>query len=627
MRAVNLRGASAWTASATATLGPFPSSRDLFSLFTLSIDRAGAFTNEAFNLLQLFAKWGRSEASFLARAQPVQMQVILDNESGRYDPGAILPRARIHLDHLGATVAHAYVRSVRPQIDHSTGLRQTVIHAEGALALFNNDAHELSLFVTDTARTGPVVHEILDQTGWPGTARDIDAGQVRLQPAHYTEILAPRALGKAGPNLRATETAEIGLLHERRGDFIVFEERYHRELDLSLPAFTFGSLGGTNFISPLGITNPEDSWDNLYTVIRIGASRAVVQTDKKVYTFRKDTIGADPLLIRANTTVEFGVDLVLEPRNRETDNVASVAQWTTVDSEFQNAAGVVVTADVDLTFSQDGRTRRRVTIANTNAFDVNLTKLELSGRGVALYGDLTIPYLEDAAAVALYDTRILDLETSFIGDGLNEGGDGVAEGNATAQLLLTRYSHPQSHGRLAFDPLESANNLLAMHTLAISQPVNMLVGTGFPPGIYHVEGGDIQLDVGREWATMGVNLSQRGRRLVARDQSVSVTPPSDAWVNVSTPLAILAGRPYVIATEVTFPTATALSTSDDPVLRVLLDGQPYSVWSETDIPVNDPQFRAALVLGPGAVQVQVRRRAVGGNAITASHVRYVRIDS
>ena len=631
VRAVNLRGFSPWSASAVATTSPFPPPSTLFSLFTLGIDRAGAFTNEAFNMIQLFAKWGRSEASYLARAQPVQMQVILDNESGRYDPGMILPRARINLDHLGATVAHAYVRSVRPQIDHSTGLRQTVIHAEGALALFNNDAHELSLFITDTVRTGSVIHEILDQTGWAPGARDIDAGQVRLQPAHYTEILAPRALGKAGPALRATETAEIGLLHERRGDFIVFEERFHRELDDSPPGFTFGSLGGTNFISPLGVTNPEDSWDNLYTVIRIGASRAVVQTDKRVYTWRKDTIDTDPLVIRAGVTVQFGIDMVIEPQNLEDDNVKSVAQWTTVDSEFQNAAGVVVTTDVALTFLNDGRTRRRVNIANANAFDVNLTKLELSGRGVALYGDLTIPYLEDAAAVALYDTRILDLETSFIGDGLNEGGDGIAEGNATAQLLLTRYAHPQPHGRQAFDPLESANNLAAMHTMEISQPVNMLLGTGFQAGIYHVEGGDIQLDVGREWAEMGVNLSRRGLRFIDRDQAVNVTPSSDAWgVNVTTPFTLLIGQPYVIATEVTFPSGSVISGSDDPVMRVLLNGQPYSVWSESDIPINDPQFRAALVIGGAAasvVLVQVRLRQAGSIAITASHVRYVRIDS
>ena len=627
VRAVNEVEESDWTASATATTGPFPSNSTLFSQFTLFIDRAGSFTDEFPNVLQFFAKWGRSEASYLARAQPVQMQVILENESGRYDPGAILPRGRIHLDHQGVTIAHAYVRSVRPQIDHSAGLRQTVIHAEGALALFNNDAHELSLFITDTVRTGSVVHEILNQTGWAPGARDIDAGQVRLQPAHYTEILAPRALGKAGPALRATETAEIGLLHERRGDFIVFEERFHRELDAAPPGFTFGSLAGAAFISPLGVTNPEDSWDNLYTAIRIGASRAVVQTDKRVYTWRKDTIDTDPLVIRAGTTVQFGIDMVIEPQNLENDNVKSVAQWTTVDSEFQNAAGVVVTTGVALTFLNDGRTRRRVNIVNANAFDVNLTKLELSGRGVALYGDLTIPYLEDAAAVALYDTRILDLETSFIGDGLNEGGDGVAEGNATAQLLLTRYAHPQPHGRQAFDPLESTINLAAMHFMEISQPVNVLLGTGFQAGIYHVEGGDIQLDVGREWAEMGVNLSRRGLRFIARNDAVNVTPPDTTWVNITAPFTLLVGQPYVIAAEVTFPTGAVLSTSDDPVMRVLLNGQQYSVWSETDIPINDPQFRAALVLGPGVVLVQVRLRAAGGNPITASHVRYVRIDS
>ena len=632
VRAVNVTGASAWSGSVIGTIGPAPipgpAGAGAFAAFVLNIEHAGIplLLNEFGNVLQLFAKWGRNEAAHLSRVLPMQMQVILDNESGRYDPGSILPRARIHLNHDGFPVAHGYVRTVRPQIDHSTGLKQTVIHAEGVLALFNKDAYELSLFTTETVRTGEVVQDALNQAGWPG-ARDIDAGQLRLQPAHYTSILAPRALGRLGPVLRTTEEAELGLLHEQRGDVVVFEERFHRELSSAVPVFGFGTTGLR--IRPLGIVDPEDSWDNIFTVVRVGIERAVVQTDKKVYTWRKDTIDDNPLEIPANSVSSpFRINMTTELQNLANDNVKSVVQWTTALAEFETLTGDAINIGVGVTYTNRTRIATTVTVTNSNSFPVRLTKLELSARGIAVYGDFTIPDLRDQAAINLYDQRFLDLPTTvFLGAGDADKELSVPEGEALAQFLLTRYNHPQPHGRLPFDPLENAVNLSAMHTMNISDPVLVGTGTGMPPGTYHVEGGDIQLDVKRHWAEMGVRVSKRGDGTFLVNAAVDFTPDSTQWVNAAPAVTLVADTPYVIAAEVTFPAGTPVSTSDTPIMRLLVGPDTVAVWSEKDIPLGDPQDRAALRLGPGRAVMQVRRRTSSSPQLSVSRFKVFRVES
>ena len=483
------------------------------------------------------------------------------------------------------------------------------------------DSHELSLFVTETTRTGLVIHEALDQAGWPGNQRDIDAGQIRLQPAHYTSILSPRALGKVGPVLRATEDAEPGLLTERRGDFVVFEERFHRELNILPSLYTFGTSSGS--IPVEREVTPQESWDNVYTVISVGADRAVVQTEKKVYTFRKDDIIQHPFRVPAGRTYTIVLDMVDERFESylEDENVKSVIDWTPLDPSHY------ILANGTLTFPSRSRTSTTARIVASPNVDAVLTKLELWGRGVALYGDLTIPEISDPAAVALYQRRVLALPTSIIGDGLNEGGDGIAEGTAYAEMLLLRYAKPIISGRLQFDPFDSPEASSAMVQLQTSDPVMVEAVTGMPAGIYYVEGGDFQFDAHRGWSEMGINISQRGRRVYVADVPVNVTPPDTVWVDVAPAVMLGADQSYVVASYVTFPTGTAPSTSDDPVMRVMRGNEQYSVWSETDIPINDPQFRASLVAGPGMVKIQVRRRILTGPQITASRWRVIRIDS
>ena len=165
-----------------------------------------------------------------------------------------------------------------------------------------------------------------------------------------------------------------------------------------------------------------------------------------------------------------------ETAGLENRYVRSVIEWTPLVP-----ANYTVTNNAVLSLVDERRTSVKVqaSVATT------ITALEVHGRGVALYGDLTIPEVSDAAAIVQYRRRTLDLPTSFVGDGLNDGGNGLAEGRAQAKLLLNRYARPQLSGRIPFDGFDHIEALL---DLQISDPVLLQLGVGLPVGGYRVEG-------------------------------------------------------------------------------------------------------------------------------------------
>ena len=742
---------SAYTLAATVpdlSAGPAP-----LPGFHLFMDVAGLFSDQWGRVVgSIAARWGRQEAAHLARVLPLQMQVQLDNSDGRFDPEMLLPDARVEWNDGAAPVAHGRLASVRPSFDHTTGLRTATLHVEGPLALLNNGDHELSLFITDTIRTGRAIDSVLDQVNWPAGARRIDGGQVRIHPAHYTSVLAPRALHKAGPVLRAAEQAEVGLVHEERGNLVVFENRFHRELDprLGLDVAVFGVTEDS--IRVVGRVDPADSWDNIYNVVQVGADRAVVQVERVVYQWN-----GEPLTIPANTTATLRLDLVQQPQNRERDFVASVIEWADLadgDFEFHFPGGVdrvdvdlmgyerstlflgwqdnvslgtafsrsgaeqtlnvaslafggsiagdvsldifdnnrrftaefestgritftasdgrtltVMIADADMTepyqwnptnsaevvsfanhimgladknatltltfgtvtntsivLSNRTRTGTTATIVNSNDQPIFMTKADLRGRGVALYGDLTIPEL--ATPNSPYRRRVLELPTSFVGDGLNQEGGGLAEGNAYAALLLARYDHPQIAARLVIDPLADSSTRALLTTLQVSDPVLVQDGLGIPSGGYYVEGGDVTLDSETGILDFGIHVSRRGRRSWIIDDAVNVQPASVAWENVAAAVAVAAGGRYIVGAEAAWNVGNPVG-SELPVMRVLFGAEVVAVWTENDLS-DTPEWLAALVEVPdagGNLAVQVQRGADANTPIRVTRWRVVRIES
>lgn len=573
------------------------------------------------DLLRYQVRFGRSEAAFRATAQPLQGQLILDNADGAYD--RLLPNSKITQNITVAGESYkqwaGWVSDVQPSTDHATGLRTAVVRIQGALQQLARQDYELALFLTDTVRTGEIVNAVLDRVGRDDIGRMVDPGQVRLHPAHYASVLTPRKLHNALAVLRATEEAEVGLIHEGRGDFVHFEDRFHREVQRDVIAtYTFGATG--NAIQPEGVVEPDLNYDNIYNVVQAGAERAVVQAAGRVYTLggKGRSVNAQ---VPANTTFTLVCDLVNDVASRENEYVTSVESW-------QESAHVLEPNTLTATYEYT-RTQARVTITNPTGAAITLTKLELHGVPVALYGDLTLPPQEDAAAISRYGRRSLRLPTSFIGDGINHDGDAIAAGRAYADMLLARYSAPVITGRLQFNPHQHEIAEQAAATLQVGDPVTVAAGTGLPVGVYHVEGMEFSGN-GRDGANADrvvATVSRRGRSRTVINNPVTASVGRD-WTEVGS-RALVAGEIYIIGLDAGFADGVTPATDDDAlVARVVVGGEVKIAWAEMDWPVGDDIFLGVLVKAGEnvAASVQVRQAAGTGNTLTPVRWRVIRTE-
>ena len=541
--------------------------------------------DETSGVLRYSVRFGRSEAAYGAVCQSLQGQVTLNNSRGEYDN--LRPNQKVELiwekpGNVGAATSRmwgGWISDVRPSIDHRTGLRLAQVHIQGTLAQLARADYELALFLTDTVRTGQVVESVMDTVKRSDIAEDIDVGQVRIHPAHYTSVLSPRRLSNALAVLRATEQAEIGYLHEGRGDELHFEDRFHRELDYQLATVAFGP--GSRDIAVKQRVEPALNWDNLYTVVEAGAEKAVVQATGRVYTLGGKSGGSatnKSWPIPAYSSRTFACNLVTDVHSREHENIASVASWAT-------ASHVLEPATLTATYAYT-RTTARVTVTNSTSAAITMTKLELHGAGVALYGDLTLPPIEDADAIAAYGRRSLNLPVSFIGDGTNHEGDAVAEGRAYADMLLARYSQPIVTARLSFNPYQHDDALMAACTLAIGDPVTVAANIGLPSGVYYIEGMEFQHEGRTGETTVTAMVSKRGRSRSVINNAVSPGATA-AWADVGSRV-LEQGELYIIGADARFATGTTPSTDeDDTVLRVVnAAGDVLKAWAEQDIPVG-----------------------------------------
>lgn len=563
------------------------------------------------NLLRGSVRIGRTEASHLSRVLPTQMQLVVDNSSGNFGPEQIDPQAKITWRWQGITVGVGWARTPITQTDHRTGLSIVIINCEGAFNRLARSFHELSLFIgRGTVRTGDVMNETLDLADWPAADRRIDRGQVRLNPAHYPGLLTGRQIHQAMPPLRAMEDAEIGLLHEGRGDTPSFQDRFFRELDPRDPVFRFGTLEGA--IPTERIVQATESFDNVYTVVRVGMERAVVQADRKVYTWRKDEPEADRrMVVPAGRTRSIEFSLIDEPQNRENDAVATVIQWT---NHVYNLTPPTARVEIE-------NTRRSSVVFKVTApagQDAVLSGVELHGRGIALYGDLAIPERRDDAAVERYGRRILNLPKSFTGDGTNHGGDFVQAGEAQADLLLYRHSQPPIQGKL---PIDANAYPQVMRDVAISDPVSVDSSTGLPGAVYHVEGWEFHLDEENGTAEMVLDVSRRPRRTLQVNRNLNYVASSDAWQDVAPAAAAHAEHPTVFGLDVHLPPTTP-SESHDEVLRLVdSDDRPLRIWELQDVPADVVGHPLAAVAPAGRESYRFQARRQSGFSLRATRIR------
>ena len=594
------------------------------------------YTNFWSRVLRLTGQWGRRGASHLEQVAPAVMQIQLTNEDGGLPWRDILPRREVRFtDRDGATdvtLLAGYVEKVEPGYDSSTRRNIVTVHCRGALSRLADADHEVSLLLKEASLVSDVATTALDIAGWPKSRRRIERSQTRIHPAHYLRALSPVSIGYAGPVLRTLEQAEIGLLHEDRGNQVVFEHRYHREVDERIqPLYTFGD--GPDAIPVIDRVEPQENWDAVFTVMSVGGSRARILTRRAVYEFAKQEGGDMRVVIDPGATWNPVIDLKRDVANRANEYVESALVWGTpmeddydirrVSNNEQATGGFTVTV-IPLS-----RTRARVLVTNLLAEPIVIRKMEIPGRGIALYGDLTVPHRERNTEI--YGRRVLELPISLIGNGLNEPNeDEVKEGEHFAEMLLARYSVSRPSSRLPVNALTPAGRLMSRR-IAASDPVAAIGIPNLPDGQYYVEGGDYEYQANQKRLTMGVRVSKRGVRAKVAQQRGFVSRPDDAvWQDVRPAVLTQRGAYHVASALVSRPHNASNTQSETPVLRLLQGDEVVRQWAERDIPIatadEGPSWRAGLVEGGHSIRFQIRRRPGASYSPTAIGFQVVRLD-
>ena len=245
------------------------------------------------DVLSVRARLGRSGASFLSQVASLTGQITVLNKSGRYNdilPGSII-RVEQWVGGVNFPVISGWVKDINRRLSPSG---QALLHIviEGSLARLAKEKWE---FATDPLydsaqgevdqpyrQTGELMETVLTTAGWPEYMRSIDRGIFEVYPYNLAGVLSPTALRRPLGILRELERTEWGLLHEGRGDQVIFEGRYHRELDTGDPKWQFTPLPPSfrrtlpDHIVAIDAATVDHNLQDVYTNIRYDTTNGFV---------------------------------------------------------------------------------------------------------------------------------------------------------------------------------------------------------------------------------------------------------------------------------------------------------------------------------------------------------------
>ena len=627
-------------------------------------DNITVLTDEIDNLLRIDGEWGRSEASVFGISKPASMQVIMKNDDGRYDQRRLRPRARVWLDYTHWGKRYPVIRGrmsrVKGTHDQRTGLKRATLFSEGEIALLNQADAELQIDLPNVVRTGEVIDHVLDRVDFPSNRRDIRRGDVRVHLGHYYQVLGPHLLHQASKLVRTAERAELGYLHEERGDWIKFEDRFHRE-KIFTDVSDWWLIGSTdNALQPAKITEAEDTWENLYTVVRIHYNNLRLHDEADLF---DRTPGTTQIIIAAGETWPFSYDISDGPDDNILINrVRMVESWADPTLDIKDGSASDATdvthsytdedADVFVDFFGVSRTRCYLTITNNTDSDVYIHSLKLRGKGISAL-DIAGDMPEQASlAILEYDRRVLDLphimfaenENNAKSDKTYDEDDGQAQVVSYARMILTRYDHPRDYGVLKVNPLEY-DNQRSMVALRIGDPMLIQAGIGsIASGGYAYEGGTFSMQGGNAWqngrgvAEMGIKYALRGRRTSVYHRGVNaIVDDSNSaswhdlrWSDQGTAKAVEyttdAAERYVVTVRMRL-NGGDIKSGDDASVRVLRGSAQIIGWQQEALTRGYHTY-SVLVEGDGEkIKVQYRRLETDGAYPRIDDFRVIRIDS
>lgn len=441
------------------------------------------WTDETARLLTWEWKRGRDRASQLTgRAIASVLSAQLDDTTGRYASlnaasplfGNVKPTRKVRLRTtapVARTQWQGFLDTITPSRD--AGAPNTVVlRALGPIGYIASRPSSQAVFTNILG--GTAIGDVLDDAGWPGADRTVDAGQVTM--ARWTNDT-----DNALKSLRDIEETEQGFISESADGKMVFEDVHHRLLPPHTTSVaTFSDAAAAAL--PYETIDQLDLWTEVFNRFEADVTLFTVQAIATLW----QLVGETPSITPAQTR-EFWA---LYPGAAAVPQADHVDAWTTpaaVTDVVANAAsdgsGADLTGSIAIAATKYGNSMK-ISLTNNAAVAAFLTTLK--ARGTAAYrNDPVRIAVEDATSQAAYGKRTFPLGGKFYPT--------TARARSFCEYGVSRYKDPHAALAITYRASRSA----ALMTQALTRDVSdriTVVGNNATHGALMGVNGDFYIE-------------------------------------------------------------------------------------------------------------------------------------
>lgn len=293
-----------------------------------------------------------------------------------------------------------------PTIDEKNKLAS--FHAiDFMYSLFNRPLDEAVMY--ENMRTDEILAELLIEFGISPTQYSFDAGYNIVDFAFFDKG------SKFGDAIKELMEAEMGRFYMDEQGVIRFKNRQNYATS---PVW---------FFNESNIVDIQTSkQDDIINVVTVKADVRQVQAKQKYWELQS------AVMIPANGSVDIWADFQDPVTTLDTPQyITSATTSLYTANTIEDGSGTNTSAGISLSSGTLFAKSYKMTFTNTNAYPVYLTSIELYATPALIVKQVYVRY-EDAASIAKYDERVLDIENNFIN---NEG-----DASSKAQIIIDDYS-------------------------------------------------------------------------------------------------------------------------------------------------------------------------------------------
>lgn len=438
---------------------------------------------------------GRDYASQLqGRAVAGSLQATLRNDDGKFSSfntasplyGNLLPGRKVRLrvtSPVSAVLWTGYLSRIEPHTTPGPYATAT-LYAAGPFVRLGGPNAKVSPAAQENVPTGDLVDAVLDAIDWDAAARSIQPGNVEIARWFAEDVEALAAL-------QEIEDTEQGFLYEGLAWDVIFEQRYHRDVNELTSQATYSDHAAASY-GYMAI----DQADPLQEIFN--EFEATVQPyNEEVSASVLWTLSGETPSLAAGQSRTY----IAKATSLNGEQIAYVSAWTTPVAGTDIVQTGVSNGDIGISAAKKALSMEVTITNNHGSAAATLTLVQARGIAVTSLNPFKIT-ASDTPSQVKYGKRRYPLSSPWYFN------SAYAEG--TASYLLDRQAEPRPILTLTFASKKSAALQTEMVQRALSDRVTVQADQNAKLGIsgdFHVEGIAHEFSQGSTWHQTTLLLS------------------------------------------------------------------------------------------------------------------------